>query len=62
MVIFIQIFRQKRHRARINSNQTLNDDSSSSSNKETNNEEENILLKRLEQSNERVKLYFLYFL
>jgi hypothetical protein len=54
---FIQIFRQKRHRARVNSNQNINDDSSSPSHKETNNDERNTLLKRLEQSNERVNFF-----
>ncbi|CAF4733399.1 unnamed protein product, partial [Rotaria sp. Silwood2] len=46
----LSIFRQKRHRTRIGSNQKDHDD------KEINhhNEEQTILLKRLEQSNERI--------
>ncbi|CAF1346612.1 unnamed protein product [Adineta steineri] len=49
----LMIFRQKRHRARNNSNQNTTDDNSNSSNKETN-DQQNILLKHLEQANERI--------
>ncbi|UJR36959.1 hypothetical protein I4U23_029667 [Adineta vaga] len=50
------IFRQKRHHARVNGNQNSDDTSSMSSTKESNvrNEQDNVLLKRLEQSNERI--------
>ena len=50
IVLFAKIFRQKRHRTRIDSNQKENNGKEINDHKE----EQTILLERLEQANERV--------